>query len=445
MDKRIPAYQRVYQELGHDIRQKIFVPEKSLPAEPELARRYGVSIGTLRRATELLERDGRLHRRQGKGSFVVGQPPPRGAGRHAPAAGKPASLAFGVQQPLFAQAEICATLFPGRVCRPMPLGLPVPGQEPSPAWQQSSLVQLPLTSFAQPELQKLLAPLPEEFASFFPDNILRECRALDGTLRLLPLIANMTVAYHWQPAKQECDTFAALDYAGFLDHLRRLKQRGGAAPFGLHPFPGLFYEPLLDAFACADFQGETFARLAAFLQTLREENLYWTGFGQAMTLVEMFQRPHFHCTFMGPNPLDMLPDGRAWTVTPLPQKRSQVSVFGLALPIHAPHDAEALDALGSLFAEPQRLASLSRCAPASLPALDLWCRKYPVQGMATFLEELPRCQIRNGRTRDDNVSRKLIDILRELTFGSIPPATAGPMLQQLQASSRIDFQPMPWQ
>ena len=55
MNKRIPAYQRVYQALCQAIQEKMFVPGKSLPPEPELAKCYGVSIGTLRRATELLE------------------------------------------------------------------------------------------------------------------------------------------------------------------------------------------------------------------------------------------------------------------------------------------------------------------------------------------------------------------------------------------------------
>lgn len=444
MNKRIPAYQRVYQELCLAIQQKLFVPEKSLPAEPSLARRYGVSIGTLRRATELLEREGRLQRHQGKGSFVAAQIPSRKPPQVAPLSRRKPAFAFGVQQPLFAQSEICQTLFPGQNCRPLLLGTPIPGQELSPAWQQSSLVQLPLTCFAQPELQKLLAPLPDKFATQFPENILRECRALDGTLRFFPLIANMTLAYHWQPGKN-VEHFPELDYDNFLEYLRELKKPKTPAPFGLQPFPGLFYEALLKSFSCTDFQGKGFARFAAFLQTLREERLYWTGFGQALTMVEMFQRPCFQCTFMGPNPLDLLADSQAWTITALPQKRSQASVFGLALPIHAPHYAEALETLESMHAEPQRLAGLSRCAPASIPALELWCRKYPVRGIETFLQELPHCKIRNGWDYDDNYARKLIDILRELTFGNIHAEKAGQLLHQLQANCRIDLQPLQWQ
>ncbi len=444
MNKRIPAYQRVYQALCQAIQEKMFVPGKSLPPEPELAKCYGVSIGTLRRATELLEREGRLRRQQGKGSFVAERGSTRKSAQTTPAERGQPDFAFAVQQPLLAQAEICQTIFPGRNIRPLLLGLPVPGQELSPAWQQSSLVQIPLTCFAQPELQKLLAPLPEEFASLFPENILRECRALDGTLRFLPLIANMTLAYHWRKNK-EMDDFAAMNYADFLEYLRKLKKQRSVTAFGLHPFPGLFYETLLESFCCADFRGEAFAHLATFLQTLREEELYWTGFGQATTMVEMFQRPCFQCTFMGPSPLDLLADPHDWTVTSLPQKRNQASVFGLALPIHAPHYEAVLETLRELYADPQRLAGLSRCAPASLPALELWCRKYQVRGIETFLEELPQCRIRNGRDHDDSYATKLTDILREMTFGNISAEAAAQLLQQLQANSRLDLCSMQWQ
>ncbi|NMA21278.1 MAG: GntR family transcriptional regulator [Lentisphaerae bacterium] len=444
MNKRIPAYQRVYNELCQAIQQKLFVPGESLPAEPELARRYDVSIGTLRRATEQLEREGRLQRRQGKGSFVTGQPTLQKNVRTASLNHTQPAFSFGVQQPLFAQSDICRIIFPDRVCRPLLLGLPTPGQELSPGWQQSSLVQLPLTSFAQPELQKLLAPLPEEFAAYFPENILRECRALDGTLRFLPLVANMTVAYHWQAGKG-IENFSEFTYPQFLDYLRKLKKTQHLAPFGLQPFPGLFYETLLEYFACTDFRGAAFAHVATFLQTLREEDLFWTGFGQSITTEEMFQRPYFRCTFIGPHPLDLLADPTAWTITALPQKHGQASVFGLALPIHAPHYEAALDTLESLFADPQRLADLSLCAPASLPALELWCRKYPVRGIETFFQELPHCQIRNGWDYEDNYAWKLIDILRELTFGNISAETAGQLLQQLQASCRIDLPALLWQ
>ena len=46
-----------------------------LPSEPELARQLGVSRATLREAMRTFEAQGLIRRRQGVGTFVVGQSP----------------------------------------------------------------------------------------------------------------------------------------------------------------------------------------------------------------------------------------------------------------------------------------------------------------------------------------------------------------------------------
>jgi GntR family transcriptional regulator len=50
-------------------------PGERLPAEPELAKQLGVSRATLREAMRAFEGQGIIRRRQGVGTFVVGQPP----------------------------------------------------------------------------------------------------------------------------------------------------------------------------------------------------------------------------------------------------------------------------------------------------------------------------------------------------------------------------------
>jgi GntR family transcriptional regulator len=63
-------YRQVKHELIADIQSGKFQPGKALPNETELAQRFGVSIGTLRRAVDELVADHVLLRQQGRGTFV---------------------------------------------------------------------------------------------------------------------------------------------------------------------------------------------------------------------------------------------------------------------------------------------------------------------------------------------------------------------------------------
>jgi GntR family transcriptional regulator len=63
-------YRQVKRQLIADIQSGKFQPAKALPNETELAQRFGVSIGTLRRAVDELVADHVLLRQQGRGTFV---------------------------------------------------------------------------------------------------------------------------------------------------------------------------------------------------------------------------------------------------------------------------------------------------------------------------------------------------------------------------------------
>ncbi len=66
-------YQRLQGELARMIAS---IPAgERLPAEPDLARQLGVSRATLREAMRTFEGQGMIRRRQGVGTFVVGQGP----------------------------------------------------------------------------------------------------------------------------------------------------------------------------------------------------------------------------------------------------------------------------------------------------------------------------------------------------------------------------------
>lgn len=77
LDRKKPnyLYQQMADHLAARIRSGELVPNKALPHEAELATRYGVSLGTARRATRLLREYGLVITLRSKGSYVA--PPDR--------------------------------------------------------------------------------------------------------------------------------------------------------------------------------------------------------------------------------------------------------------------------------------------------------------------------------------------------------------------------------
>ena len=70
-----PAFSPLYQQIKALLTRSLTLGEwkagEALPAEPELAQRFKVSQGTVRKALDALTADGLLVRRQGKGTFVA--------------------------------------------------------------------------------------------------------------------------------------------------------------------------------------------------------------------------------------------------------------------------------------------------------------------------------------------------------------------------------------
>ena len=69
-DQRLPLYQRLRDELMAKIASRVWQPDTPIPTEIELTKAYGVAIGTVRKAVELLVADGVLERNQGRGTYV---------------------------------------------------------------------------------------------------------------------------------------------------------------------------------------------------------------------------------------------------------------------------------------------------------------------------------------------------------------------------------------
>ncbi len=77
-DKNVPKYVQVKRELLQGLEAGAFAPGERLPSEHELAERFGVSRQTIRQTVGELEREGRIYRVQGKGTFVADRLPPAG-------------------------------------------------------------------------------------------------------------------------------------------------------------------------------------------------------------------------------------------------------------------------------------------------------------------------------------------------------------------------------
>lgn len=65
-----PLYQQVMDDIVHDIASGLYRPDEKIPSEADLGDIYDVSRITVRRAVEELVKQGKLTKRQGKGTFV---------------------------------------------------------------------------------------------------------------------------------------------------------------------------------------------------------------------------------------------------------------------------------------------------------------------------------------------------------------------------------------
>ena len=71
MTQREPLYRDVKQQLTDALRSGKWKHGQKIASEPQLAERFGVSVGTVRKAIGELEAENILVREQGRGTFVV--------------------------------------------------------------------------------------------------------------------------------------------------------------------------------------------------------------------------------------------------------------------------------------------------------------------------------------------------------------------------------------
>lgn len=70
----LPIYLQIADELRRNIQESVFKVGDRLPTEAELSERFGVNRHTLRRAIEVLRKEGMIDVERGRGTFVTAAP-----------------------------------------------------------------------------------------------------------------------------------------------------------------------------------------------------------------------------------------------------------------------------------------------------------------------------------------------------------------------------------
>ncbi|MFE3767826.1 GntR family transcriptional regulator [Streptomyces sp. NPDC059104] len=75
--KAVPRYLQIAEDITQQVRAGVLKPGEQVPSESEMAERYGVSGGTVRKAMLEIRASGLVDTRHGKGSYVRDRPPVR--------------------------------------------------------------------------------------------------------------------------------------------------------------------------------------------------------------------------------------------------------------------------------------------------------------------------------------------------------------------------------
>jgi DNA-binding transcriptional regulator YhcF (GntR family) len=448
-----PSYLTIYETVKEEISAGKLPEGTRLPTEPELSKRFGVSIGTLRRAVERLELERLIRREQGRGTFV--QCPPKQL-QTKPKEDK--VFIFGNALAMKFQSELNEIFFGEEKYKQINLASPLSvNPELSEQWQSCSLIQLPMTMFRLPELNGYLAPLPEELEKeaekVVPNNILNECRTLDGHLRLLPVVVNPTVCYCWKPGFEKAGLplpgQRLYSWGDFVELCRKLTNTNAIPGFGIMPFPGLIYEILLWSFGGDYFDNynlpwlpeKAFNRMIELLKTLYNEKLCYNPFGQAVTQQQFFSNPEFCMTFYGPLAIPSIAKPEEWHICPISAfggASSVATTLGLSLPCNSPNPEKAIAIMKKVFIEQRDLLSqFTGETPGAMDSLEEWNRKQIIEGTDSFCKSLMTSRPISGRTGYERWWSDVYTLIDEAAKGIIPAEDARKMIIDVLYKKRV--------
>lgn len=386
-------YQKIYEELAEKIRNGSFPAGSRLPTEPVMAKEFGVSVGTLRKAIDRLVLEKKVKREQGRGTFVTSTV---SAPQNYTLPVKSSEFIYGACQYLGDQEQVNQILLGDESnCKyqilPSPLDIkPIL----SSLYNQCSIIQAPLTAFN--EMKDFFQPLPEDLFEDIPEPLLQQCRCVDGKLRVFPIIRNQTLCYinrnnaDRYKIKIPGDDWTLEDMVTMSEQFRKADPT--VTPFGILPLGSLWFDVLLWYFG-GDFfdrwgnvwlpEEPFFKTVHFYREMLRSRNGVSITSMPGTSIREFIQKPHVQMCFFGPRGcMDSKPG--EMEIHPLPGKIGSCVIFALGIPCNAPLPKAALNFLKKL--KDHRLAEIRSAAPAAEKDIKLWCKRQKVRRAELFME-----------------------------------------------------------
>lgn len=327
---------------------------QKLPPEHSLAERFGVSIGTIRRAVGVLAQEGLVQRRQGHGTVIVKSVvSPKSHKAPSVASLSRGPIVWGHGSPVAFQELIDQALWGEHQkeiqCRSLERFDAAQKGLPS-AWKQCDVLQISTDTLHLPSVAAELQPIPEDLrvaanATFAPE-VIEQCSSLDGQLLMLPIITNPTVAYAHVPSFERAGVSLPTEgwsWSEFRDSCVALQEVGNHRA-GLMRAPYLTFEPLLWSHGCDFFDAygrvalpcESFCESMTFLRDLLAEDLAYDMYEMSSSPWLSVRKAQIATTFIGPKLTMTLGDlSPEWSLLPLPHANEPVTpvvILGLVIP-----------------------------------------------------------------------------------------------------------------
>ena len=393
--------EKVYLGLKNDLSSAVILNNEKIFPEPQLSKRYSVSIGTIRKAIGRLVDEGVLERQQGRGTFLSNS-------KLSPQTSVPKSVETSINAPQFKYANAYSLHCQDDINRQIwgkhkeqikTVTLPESRSmsELSDSVSNCDIVfysPLQLTESNQRYLQAVPQWLKEKTEQDFSHMACDEFSSLTtGELLAIPLIANPTVCYLDKRAFKRANIpLPQQDWTwdDFLDICRSLK-KSGQMPMTLCPAPGTLFEPLLfqtgtnyyDSNGGVALDEENLGKVINFLRTLIKEELCVNVYNLPQSFPRFISRGGSCITFCGPLIGGNLPveQQKHWSFHHLPRNEFQGSTaafFGIGVSANSPHPEKAWKFLDKVLYGGgfKRCASLNGVYPAKTELQKEWDSGY---------------------------------------------------------------------